>query len=195
MGAESAKQDKTSWSIYDGPLATARVQGPHKPIPTPHIRLNQFNMFELQANKLSSACVQRVVTFNKFQSNSLNGWWWGRGGFVWSQVYICRFQKTPLARLLTSAPIASANLPPRFRELLRALAEAVILCYIIVCYIISYHIISYYMMLHYIILYYIICYYIILHYIVLYYSTTWAALLVQCYLFNGDFYVFLRYST
>jgi hypothetical protein len=37
----------------------------------------------------------------------------------------CRFQTTMLARLLTSAPIASANLPPRFRELPRAFAEAV----------------------------------------------------------------------
>jgi len=37
-----------------------------------------------------------------------------------SDASICRLQKTLLARLLTSAPIASANLPPRFRELPRA---------------------------------------------------------------------------
>ena len=40
---------------------------------------------------------------------------------------MCRFQTTLLARLLTSAPIASANLPPRFRELPRAFAETVLL--------------------------------------------------------------------
>jgi hypothetical protein len=37
------------------------------------------------------------------------------------------FQKTILARLVTSAPVASANLPPRFRELPRAFAETAVL--------------------------------------------------------------------
>ena len=76
-----------------------------------------FSSLAMRANTHTSSSILAALSVSKA--------WLDLNPLPQEVVSICLFQTTLLARLLTSAPIASANLPPRFRELPRAFAETV----------------------------------------------------------------------